>query len=105
MTKKIMDEVFDVRYLNINYQLLAEEIISQLRWNEAIVGRTTIAEVETMKEDLLSGTEAAELLGCSRANITALRKAKRLRYTVVGKVKKYPYSEVLRIKRAKYGRD
>lgn len=105
MAKKVMDEVFDVRYLNINYQLLAEEIISQLRWNEAIVGRTTIAEVETMKDDLLSGTEAAQLLGCSPSNITALRKTKRIKYTIIGRVAKYPYSEVLRIKRAKYGRD
>lgn len=104
MNKKQMDEVLDVRYLNINYQLLAEEIINQLRWNEAIVSRMTIAEVEAAKEDLLSGTEAAEILGCSNAKITALRKARRIRFTIVGKVAKYPYSEILRIKQAKYGR-
>ena len=104
MAKKQMDEVLDVRYLNINYQLLAEEIINQLRWNEAIVGRATIAEVENVRDDLLSGVEAAKILGCSTANITALRKAKRLKYTVVGKVAKYPYSEVLKLKQAKYGR-
>lgn len=88
--------------INIDYQRLARCIVNELRNDEAIVNTQDLAEVQTSKDRLCSGVEAAEILGCSPARITKLRQAHRIKYTVVGNVAKYPYKEIMRIKRMKY---
>ena len=88
--------------ITIDYHLLARCIVQELRDNEAIVNTQELTDIHTSIERLYSGVQAAEILGCSPARITKMRKSHRIKYTVVGNVAKYPYSELMRIKKIKY---
>lgn len=58
------------------------------------------ATLNAMQDRLLSGVEAARMLGCSPQTVIHMRRDGRIKAKAVGKCFKYPQSEVLRIKAA-----
>lgn len=58
------------------------------------------ATLNAMQDKLLTGVEAARMLGCSQRTVIMMRRDGRIKARMVGKCWRYPQSEVLRIKTA-----
>lgn len=54
------------------------------------------ATLNAMQDKLLSGVEAARMLGCSPQTVGHMRRDGRIKAKIVGKCWRYPQSEVLR---------
>lgn len=58
------------------------------------------ATLNAMQDRLLTGVEAARMLGCSPQTVGHMRRDGRIKAKAVGKCWKYPQSEIVRIKTA-----